>query len=75
MNTEAVWREVVGDELYEDEEDRRAHEELMALDNEDNLSDSFEGDDDFDAMDYEDFERKQKLRNPKVMTGACRRAA
>ena len=25
---EAVWREVVGDELYEDEADRRAHEEL-----------------------------------------------
>ena len=75
MNTEAVWREVVGDELYEDEEDRRAHEELMALDNEDNQSDSFEGDDDFDEKDYEDFERKQKLRNPKVMTCACRRAA
>ena len=33
MNTEAVWREVVGDELYEDEADRRVHEELMALDN------------------------------------------
>ena len=30
-NTEAIWREVVGDELYEDEEDRRAHEALMAL--------------------------------------------
>lgn len=40
MNTEAVWREVVGDELYEDEEDRRAHEQLMALDAEANLSDS-----------------------------------
>ena len=29
---EAVWREVVGDELYEDEADQRAHEELERLD-------------------------------------------
>lgn len=29
---EAVWREVLGDELYEDEADRRAHEELERLD-------------------------------------------
>ena len=65
MNTEAVWREVVGDELYEDEEDRRAHEQLMALDAEANLSDS-DADMDFDA---EDFNRQRKLANPKVQSG------
>lgn len=68
MNTEAVWREVVGDELYEDEEDRRAHEQLMALDAEANLSDS-DADMDFDAEDYEDFNRQRKLANPKVQSG------
>lgn len=70
MNTEAVWREVVGDELYEDDEDRRAHEQLMALDDEANLSDSV-GDMDFDAEDYEDFNRQRRLAAPKVLTGRC----
>ena len=66
-NTEAIWREVVGDDLYEDEEDRRRHEELMALDNEDNLSDEMSEQEFLDVEDAEDYNRRYG-RNGKVMT-------
>lgn len=74
-NTEAIWREVVGDELYEDEEDRHAHEALMALDQEMAqeqemaLDDEMSEQEDFDVEDYEDFNRQNKQRNRGVMTG------
>ena len=68
-NTEAIWREVVGDELYEDEEDRHAHEALMALDQEMALDDEMSEQEDFEVEDYEDFNRQNKQRNRVVMTG------
>ena len=68
-NTEAIWREVVGDELYEDEEDRHAHEALMALDQEMALDDEMSEQEDFDVEDYEDFNRQNKQRTRAVLTG------
>ena len=68
-NTEAIWREVVGDELYEDEEDRHAHEALMALDQEMALDDEMSEQEDFEVEDYEDFNRQNKQRNRVAMTG------
>ena len=65
-STEAIWQEVLGDELYEDEEDRRKHMELAQLD-EAELSDD-EIDFDFDAEDAEDFARQQGLGKHRQMT-------
>ena len=69
-NTEAIWREVVGDDLYEDEEDRRRHEELMALDEEDNLSDSMSDQEFLDVEDAEQYNQRYG-RHGKDMTGAA----
>ena len=74
-NTEAIWREVVGDELYEDEEDRRAHEALMALDEEMALDDEMSEQEDFDVEDYEDFNRQNKESRRIVRTGKADRSA
>ena len=63
-NTEAIWQEIVGDELYEDEEDRREHMALAQLEEDSEI----EIDGDFDAEDAEDFARQQKKRNSEVMT-------
>ena len=68
-NTEAIWREVVGDDLYEDEEDRRRHEELMALDAEDNLSDGMSDQEFLDVEDAEDYNRRYGRSNKQVLTG------
>lgn len=68
-NTEAIWREVVGDDLYEDEEDRRRHEELMALDDEENLSDEMSDQEFFDAEDAEDYNRRYGVNHKRAMTG------
>lgn len=68
-NTEAIWREVVGDDLYEDEEDRRRHEELMALDAEDNLSDGMSDQEFLDVEDAEDYNRRYGHLNKQVLTG------
>ena len=64
MNTEEICKEIVGDELYEDEEDRREHMALAQLEEESEI----EIDGDFDAEDAEDFARQQKKRNSEVMT-------
>ena len=68
-NTEAIWREVVGDDLYEDEEDRRQHEELMALDDEANASDDMSDQDFLDVEDAEDYNRRYGNLNKHPLTG------
>ena len=69
QSNESIWREVVGDDLYEDEEDRRAHEELMRLEEGGDVLDSDSEVEEMDVEDCEEFNRRRRQQLKKSMTG------